>query len=224
MASGLGAGPKLWDSPVMAPAPIANQGGRFGIPTDIFSNPDYGQPLAQAPAYQAPAPNPAPATPSYGIGTPDSGGYGGAAQPAPQSTPVQSEPDWLAGDGDYQNQLSQYGTALSDFLARLTRQKSDFTNDYNTAKTGLDRNEQQGLQNIGEDFTSRGLANSGLFADSRQKAQQNFTDQRTGMNTARDRAMSDFSTQEADKRASTQQAQDNAKRASLGRMSQNQMF
>lgn len=225
MVGGIGGGPKLWDSPSMAPAPIANQGGKFGVPQDLFSNPDYGQPLAQAPAYQQQAPittlpnqiYQGPATPTQGVGTPP-------GQAGPQSQPVMSQDDWLSGDGDYQNQMTQYSTALNDFLARLTRQKNDFTNDYNTAKQGLDRNETQGLQNLGEDFTSRGLANSGLFADSRQKAQQNFTDQRNGMNTARDRAMSDFSTQEQDKRSSTNQALDNAKRASLGRMSTNQMF
>lgn len=201
-------------------------GGRLSLPP-ATPNPYASQPwdapappIQQAPSqiYQGPA------TPSYGIGTPDSGGYGGGGIPQAQSRPVMSNDDWLAGDSDYQNQLSQYSTALSDFLSRLATQRNDFKADYDVAKAGLERNAQQGLQNIGEDFTSRGLANSGLFTDSRKKAQQGFEDQRTGMTTARDRALADFSRQEQDKNSSTQMAKDNAMRASLGRMSQQQMF
>ena len=195
-------------------------GGTANAPVYQPRQPAYQPP----PVYQQPVYNPPPATPSFGIGAPTTGGYGGAPAPAPQAKPVISEGDWLAGDSEYQDQLTQYGTALTDFLARLTKQKTDFTQDYEVAKQGLDRNEANGLQNLGEDFTSRGLANSGLFADSRRKAQENFTNQRTGMTTARDRALSDFTSQETDKRNSTKMAQDNAKKSSLSRLAMNQQF
>lgn len=188
-------------------------GNGYQAPAPSYSQPNYGGGFAQQPA-----------TPSFGIGAPTGGGMGGAPAPAPQSKPVLSEGDWLAGDSEYQDQLTQYGTALTDFLARLTKQKNDFTQDYEVAKAGLDRNETQGLQNLGEDFTSRGLANSGLFANSRKEAQTNFQGQRDGMNTARDRALSDFTTQESDKRNSTKMAQDNARKSALGRMSMSQAF
>lgn len=176
------------------------------------------QPAAQQPYY------PQPATPSFGIGAPDSGSYGGGGSPEPQSAPVMSESDWLAGDGEYQNQMSEYGNTLTDFLARLTRQRNDFTQDFNTAKSGLDRNESQGLLGLGEDFTSRGMANSGLFANSRKEAQTGYQNQRDGMNTAKTRAETDFGIQESDKRKSTESAQNNAKSSSLGRMSMRNMF
>lgn len=214
---------------VAGPATPINTG--VGVP----SNPsyDYTPPggTANAPVYQPYRPpvqqpryNPPPATPSFGIGTPTGGGMGGAPAPAPQPKPIISEGDWLAGDSEYQDQLTQYGTALTDFLARLTKQKTDFTQDYETAKQGLARNETQGLQNLGEDFTGRGLANSGLFANSRKEAQAGFQQQRSGMDTAKNRAMSDFTTQETDKRSSTKQAQDNARKSSLSRLSMNQAF
>jgi len=205
-----------------------------GVAGIVNTNPSAGVgglvPSYQSPSYSQPSYGgggsyaQAPATPSFGIGAPTGGGMGGAPAPAPQSKPVMSEGDWLSGDSEYQDQLTQYGTALTDFLARLTKQKNDFTQDYEVAKQGLDRNEMNGLQNLGEDFTSRGLANSGLFANSRKEAQTNFQGQRDGMNTARDRALSDFTTQETDKRNSTKMAQDNARKSSLGRMSMNQQF
>jgi len=164
------------------------------------------------------------ATPSFGIGTPDSGSYGGGGAPAAQSRPVMSEGDWLSGDGEYQNQMNEFGATLTDFLARLTRQKDEFTQDYDVASKGLERNAAQGLQGVGEDFTSRGLANSGLFANARKEAETGFQNQRDGMNTAKSRAFSDFDTQKRDKEASTEQARGNAKRSSLSRMAMQQAF
>jgi hypothetical protein len=135
-----------------------------------------------------------------------------------------SEGDWLAGDGEYQNQMNEFGSTLTDFLARLTRQKDEFTQDYDVASKGLERNAAQGLLGVGEDFTSRGLANSGLFANAKKEAETGFQNQRDGMNVAKSRAFSDFDTQQRDKEASTEQARGNAKRSSLSRMAMNQSF
>lgn len=191
--------------------------------------PTYNTPYSpppQAPAYQ---PQPAiqqqaPATPSFGIGTPDSGGMGGAPSPAPQSAPVISPDQWLAGDSTYQDQMGEYNGALKDFLARLGTQKAEFTSDYNTATQGMNRNRDQGMLNQGEDFTSRGLANSGLFSHAQDETAANFQRQSDGMKQAHDRTFSDFTNQEADKRKQIGSEINNAKSASLGRMSMKQMF
>ena len=191
------------------------------------SNP-YSKPNPPAPAYRPqPQPQPTyspPATPSFGIGAPDSGGMGGAPQPEPQAQPVMSEGDWLSGDGEYQNQMTEYDNSLKDFLARLTTQQNDFTADYNTAARGLGQNRERGLQQVGEDFTSRGLANSGLFNHSRDEAVQQFDQQKSGLDSAKSRALSDFGNQRTDKTKATNQAKGNARLASLGRMSMNQQF
>jgi hypothetical protein len=197
----------------------------LGAPeSNPYIQPEWIAPQYQPAAAQAAQPTAGPATSAFGIGAPDTGNYGGGSAPEPQAKPVMSETDWLAGDGEYQNQMSEYGNTLTDFLARLTRQRNEFTDDYNVASKGLDRNETQGLLGLGEDFTSRGMANSGLFANSRKEAQTGFQNQRDGMKTAKTRAETDFSTQESDKRKSTESAQNNAKSASLGRMSMKQMF
>jgi len=146
------------------------------------------------------------------------------APAVPQSKPVISEADWLAGDGEYQAQVGQFDGSLKDFLDRLATQKTDFTNDYNTAVTGLGRNREKAELGLGEDFTSRGLANSGMFQAGRKDMGQAFETQENGLKTAKGRAEADFSFQESDKRKATDQAKGNAKLASLGRMSMNQQF
>lgn len=209
-------------APASIAAPPPPQRETYDVPRSELSpayntpsNPYYGVPQQQAVVQN---------TPSFGIGTPTTGGYGDSPQPAPQAAPVMSESDWLSGDSEYQNQLGQFDSSLQDFLGRLATQKTDFTNDYNTAMTGFGRNQAQGMQNLGEDFTSRGLANSGLFNDQRNKTETMFQGQKDSMTTARDRANSDFQNQELDKRKATDQAKGNAKLSSLGRMSMKQMF
>lgn len=165
-----------------------------------------------------------PQTPSYGIGSPTGGGIGGAPAPAPQTNPIMGPEDWLKGDSTYQNQLSEYGSSLKDFLDRLATQQSDFQADYDTSKDGLARNTENGMQALGEDFTNRGMANSGLFIKAGDDTRANYKRQGTALDTARDRALSDFGNQRKDKQASTKKANENARSASLARMASDNMF
>lgn len=197
---------------------VPNKGGGVTAPANAPLPKWGGSVLASAP------PPYRPQSPSYGIGTPTGGGMGGSPAPAPQTRPVMSKGDWLSGDSTYQNQMSEYGSSLNDFLSRLTTQQNDFQADYDVSKQGLARNQASGMQALGEDFTSRGMANSGLFDKAGQEAEANYGRQGSALDTARTRALSDFGNQRKDKEASTEKAKQNARSASLGRMASDQMF
>lgn len=194
--------------------------------------PYYGGTVPSPAAYQAPPAYPqvrqtqqAPiASPSFGIGTPNSGGMGGAPAPEPASKPVMSESDWLSGDTDYQDMTRELDTNLADFLKRISTQETQFDDDYKLSEQGFERNKAQGMLGVGEDFTSRGLANSGLFADASREASANFERQGNGMRTAKDRTKADFETQRSDKSNATRIGKDNAKSDALKRMSMSQAF
>ena len=183
--------------------------------------PAYYPPVQQAPAVQQNAPS---GGGFAGGGATGGSSYGGGAAPAPSPRPIISEGDWLNSDSNYQDQTNQLNPALSDFLARLTKQRDNFKEDYNTSLAGLQRNQDRGMLNLGEDFTSRGLANSGLFAQARGQAEQGYTDQRNSANRAFERGNADFTTQEQDKRSSTSQALNNARSQSLARLAAQQAF
>jgi hypothetical protein len=204
----------------VAPYSTANKTGALPMATGADAIP-ANNPYNTGPIGRAPV-----ASGGGGIagGFTGGGGGGGFPQPEPQSRPVLSESDWLAGDVDYQNQLKEYDDTLKDFLARLATQESDFKTDYETAKVGFNRNRDRGLLSLGEDYTSRGLANSGLFANAQNEQQAAYKDQETGLDRANTRGLADFANQRRDKERSTEQAKGNAKLSSLGRMSQNQMF
>ena len=195
-----------------------------------YQNP-YTPPPAAQPGYSTMPYQPYPqiqnSPPGGGMAGGSVGGgssYGGAPAPAPSPRPIISEGDWLNSDSNYQDQTNQLNSALSDFLARLTKQRDNFKEDYNTSLAGLQRNQDRGMLNLGEDFTSRGLANSGLFAQARGQAEQGYTDQRNSANRAFERGNADFTTQEQDKRSSTTQALNNARSQSLARLAAQQAF
>lgn len=163
----------------------------------------------------------------------NSGGGGGGQSPAtydaqpapqPQPKPVLSPAQWKAGDTALVAQNSELDNNYKDFLSRLNTQRGDFTRDFDVAKKGFDRNEAQGLLGLGEDFTSRGLANSGLFANANQEATANYQNQRDSMGNSRTRALADFTNQETEKKKATELARKNNESASLARMAQAQMF
>jgi hypothetical protein len=63
-----------------------------------------------------------------------------------------------------------------------------------------------------------------MFVQSRREQGAQFDDQKKGMTTAKDRALTDFKNQRSDKQRSTDTQKGNARRASLARMAQKQEF
>jgi hypothetical protein len=135
-----------------------------------------------------------------------------------------SDADWLAGDTEYQNEIKGYDDTLKDFLARITTQETDFKGDYDTALRGFGRNRAKAELGLGEDYTARGLANSGMFGQATREQYAQFEDQKKGMTTAKDRGLADFQNQRSDKERATGTQKGNARRASLARMAQKQEF
>lgn len=150
--------------------------------------------------------------------------YAAAPTPAPQPKPVMTSAQWKAGDTTLVSQNSELDNNYKDFLARLNTQRGDFTRDFDVAKKGFDRNEASGLLSMGEDFTSRGLANSGLFANANQEATANYQNQRDSMDNSRTRALADFTNQDQEKKKATELARKNNESASLARMAAQQSF
>ena len=131
---------------------------------------------------------------------------------------------WLAGDSTFQGQQNDYNSQLTQFLSRLQQQKDDYNTDFQTAQNAFNRNKDQNLLALGEDWTSRGMANSGLFNQARDLANTNYTAQQNGMDTANKRALSNFDQQGNDRKSEIAQAIENARQNSLSRMAANQMF
>src|SRR6266536_957972 len=93
--------------------------------------------------------------------------------PPPQSNagPIASvsppPPDintYLGHDTTYLGQVRGYQKALADYLAQETTQRGKITEDYGSATKALGEQKGLDLNNMLQDYASRGLANSGLYA------------------------------------------------------------
>src|SRR5688500_3500531 len=72
---------------------------------------------------------------------------------------------YLGGDTGYQQQLREFAKALADFNADVTRRRGVLDQEYGSSKKALGDQRMMDLENIEEDYSSRGLQRSGLYAD-----------------------------------------------------------
>lgn len=110
------------------------------------------------------------AGPSYGgggggVGSNRSGHISSFAAPAPPPAPPSLE-QFSAKDSTYQNQLSALKKALADYMAQQGQAQTQYLTGYTSDLDTLKQNRTQGLGDLENDYASRGLLQSGLYADS----------------------------------------------------------
>lgn len=127
---------------------------------------------------------------------------------------------------DYENQVGNnaYGQKFDgDFLSQWAKGGGGgrMGADYRMADQGVGRNREMGLTNVAEDFASRGMANSGLYADSFQKAIEGYNRQKQGLDSATTGQIQDLSFKRGNFEGDTQAAIQAARRDAIGRLMQN---
>src|SRR5688500_2953258 len=101
------------------------------------------------------------------IGSTSSGRYSSPAPPPgipAGGGPVPDLEGFLGGDSGYQQQLRQLAKSLTDFNADVTRRRGTLESEYGVSKKALGDQRLQDLDAIEEDYGSRGLLRSGLYA------------------------------------------------------------
>ncbi len=71
---------------------------------------------------------------------------------------------YLGGDSGYQDQLRQLSKALGDFQADVGRRRGTLDTEYGVSQKALNDQKVQDLQSLQEDYASRGLLKSGVYA------------------------------------------------------------
>lgn len=161
---------------------LPTDSGPFGKPKKAYQTPkpgrsDFRRPrrprvTSSAPRYS---------TPSLSRGY-NSGGGGSSSRiaKAPKPKPPPSLSQYLARDADYQDQLRSYARSFSDFTADVGRRKTKLTGDYNAGVKSMGDQRVKDLQDIMNDFASRGLLQSGLYgqreSDYEKQYQSNLSD------------------------------------------------
>lgn len=124
---------------------------------------------------------------------------------------------YLGHDTTYQGQVRNYNKTLADFLANETQQRNRITGDYGSAKHAMDTQKTMDLGNIQQDYASRGLLNSGLFAQANSDYNTDWLAKLAELTKGRDRSLADLLSQETNFRKEQQLALQAAREAAIQR-------
>lgn len=152
-----------------------------------------------------------------GGGSSFSGGGGGGTSSAPAVPATPSINSYLGTDATYQQSLSGGKRTLKDYLADIGRRRGEATTQYNQTTSNMGQDRLQQLDDIRQEYASRGLINSGLFADAQGKFQKQYTDQLNSLGQQQTGLLSDLLSQQNNYQREYDLAVQQAKQEALAR-------
>jgi hypothetical protein len=128
-----------------------------------------------------------------------SGGGGGGTVRKTVSPPKPKVPSvnaYLGTDSGFQDALRGGKSSLANFLADLNRRRGEATTQFNQTTQSMGRDRTQQLADLRDEFASRGLIQSGLYADQVGQFNQKFTDQQNTLKQQQTGLLSDLLSQQ----------------------------
>jgi hypothetical protein len=125
--------------------------------------------------------------------------------------------DYLAKDTAYNSQKSAYQKALADYAAQMQAEQGKYSGEYDaqTKQLGLDRTE--GLTNLKDDYASRGLIQSGVYADALGDLNTKYDTSAADLERAKQAYMSDLTTGQQNFQTTQQTLLEKARQDALNR-------
>lgn len=157
--------------------------------------------------YQSP-PRPAVGTTSKGTVSP--------SVPAPTPKPISLD-DWLAKDTAFQSSKSNYQRALDDYMAQMQAEQGKYNNEYTSGLNKLNVEKGDAQTALNDDYASRGLLNSGLYATALNDFQQNYATKQGDMERAKSAYFNDLNTDKTNFQTQQSLELDKAKQAAAAR-------
>lgn len=126
-------------------------------------------PVYKPPVYRAPAPAYRPPAPVHHYSPPAPVHHAAPKPPppAPKPPPPPKPPSvsqWLAGDTAYASQQDALKKAISDYIAQMNQQKGQYNTEFQTNIGNLGDSEQVATNDLQNDYASRNMLNSGVYA------------------------------------------------------------
>lgn len=116
--------------------------------------------------------------------------------PAKPAAPQMSELDkWLAGDTTYQQQLSDFNRAKSEYEAQNTRQKGISERDYAESERSLNLQGERDRLDQKEEYGGRGILHSGVFAKALGDYNTDFNSRLKALTTGKTDVLGDLASQ-----------------------------
>jgi hypothetical protein len=146
------------------------------------------------------------------------GGIGGGGGFSTPSAP--SLASYLGTDSTYQQSVRGGKRSLTDFLSELGRRRGEAGTQFNQTKGSMERDRTMQLEDLRNEFASRGLIQSGLYGEEQGKFQQKFTEQQTALEQQQAALLADLLGQEKNYRRESDLANEQAKQEAILRRAQ----
>lgn len=151
-----------------------------------------------------------------GVGSNSRGFISRVATPAPPPPPP-SLAQFLGKDSTYNSQISQLKRALAQYLAQQGAAKTQYNTGYATNTDTLKTTLRDALASQQDDFASRGLLTSGLFADAMSKTNTDFAKQQSALDQARAQYLAGLSSDLTNFKSEQEIAMEKAKQEAAAR-------
>jgi hypothetical protein len=99
---------------------------------------------------------------------------------------------YLAGDTTYQDQMSQLRKQLEQFRTSNSSQKNNVGLDFKSALEKLSQQRTTDLGSLENDYSARGMLNSGLYTDALNQYNTGYNQQYSDLNTDQQRSLADL--------------------------------
>lgn len=110
-------------------------------------------------------------------------------KPPPPPPPPPSIKEWLAGDNVFQDTRRNLRKARSDLRGDVTRRRGIVRGDYQDSRRALKEQRGGDLEDLEEDFASRGLLKSGLYAGEVGDYEEEFAERLANLGTKKTQAI-----------------------------------
>jgi hypothetical protein len=163
---------------------------------------------------------------SYSSRNTGGGGGGGGGGGSSYSPPKKSKPKipsldkYLGTDSVYQSALSGSKRSLTDFISELGRRKGEANTQFTQTKGSMERDRTVSLDELRQEFASRGLIQSGLYGEEQGKFQQKFTEQMQALQQQQAALLADLLGQQKNYTRENDLANQQAKQEALLRRAQ----
>lgn len=149
---------------------------------------------------------------------------GGSGRSSAPRTPAAPKPpsigSYLGTDATYQQAVRGGKRSLTDFLSEMGRRRGEAGTQFNQTKGSMERDRVTQLEDLRNEFASRGLIQSGLYGQEQGNFQQKFTEQQTALEQQQAALLADLLGQEKNYRRENDLATEAAKQEALLRRSQ----
>lgn len=118
--------------------------------------------------------------------TPVGSSRSGAIMPSAPAAPPPGPPDintFLAGDATYKSQQDALAKALADYQNQGKLQTDQYNTNYDTNVRQLKLDQKDAETAINDDYASRGLLTSGVFAKAFSDLQNQYAEKQKGLDT-----------------------------------------